>query len=168
MPCLSEEPCDPGEEFDHLFQFPEDEDVDFAWKITRFEPTPVMSTYLVAYANGEFRHLESAFYSPLSGRTVPLRIYSKHQWRHSSISVQEGNSAATPRNLPHAGFALEVTARVLPLYEQIFDIEYPLPKLDTLVVSGFFFRLISFADKMASRSTILMFVRFTHRLTLNA
>ncbi|KAJ7359624.1 leucyl aminopeptidase [Mycena albidolilacea] len=117
MPCLSEEPCDPGEEFDHLFQFPEDEDVDFAWKITRFEPTPVMSTYLVAYANGEFRHLESAFYSPLSGRTMPLRIYT------------------TPRNLPHAGFALEVTARVLPLYEQIFDIEYPLPKLDTLVVS---------------------------------
>ena len=24
---------------------------------------------------------------------------------------------------------------VLPLYEQVFDIEYPLPKLDTLVVS---------------------------------
>ncbi|KAJ6478725.1 hypothetical protein C8R47DRAFT_1178505 [Mycena vitilis] len=38
------------------------------------------------------------------------------------------------KNLPHAGFALELTARVLPLYEKIFDIEYPLPKLDTLVV----------------------------------
>ena len=24
---------------------------------------------------------------------------------------------------------------VLPLYEEVFDIEYPLPKLDTLVVS---------------------------------
>ncbi|KAJ7031993.1 leucyl aminopeptidase [Mycena alexandri] len=124
MPAYSEEPCDPSQEFDHLFQFPEDEGEDddnagFAWKITRFEPTPVMSTYLVAFANGEFRHLESSFCSPLSGRTVPLRIYT------------------TPKNLPHAGFALELTARVLPLYEQVFDIEYPLPKLDTLVVDDF-------------------------------
>ncbi|KAJ7108703.1 peptidase family M1-domain-containing protein [Mycena epipterygia] len=121
MPACSEEPCDPGEEFDHLFQFPdpEDEDAGFAWKITRFETTPLMSTYLVAYANGEFQHLESTFCSPISGRTVPLRIYT------------------TPKNLPHAGFALELTARVLPLYERIFDIEYPLPKLDTLVVDDF-------------------------------
>jgi hypothetical protein len=26
-------------------------------------------------------------------------------------------------------------ARVLPIYEKVFDIEYQLPKLDTLVVS---------------------------------
>ncbi|KAJ6627972.1 peptidase family M1-domain-containing protein [Mycena sp. CBHHK59/15] len=122
MPAYAEEPCDPGEELDRLFAFPEDatgdddDDAGFAWKITRFETTPVMSTYLVAYANGGFAHLESSFCSPISGRTVPLRIY------------------ATPRNVQHAGFALELTARVLPLYEQIFDIEYPLPKLDTLVV----------------------------------
>ncbi|KAJ7247921.1 hypothetical protein B0H12DRAFT_1203161 [Mycena haematopus] len=127
MPSYSEEPCDPSEELAHLFRLPEDQDVDddddddvgFAWKITKFQTTPSMSTYLVAYANGEFQHLESNFCSPLSGRTVPLRIYT------------------TPRNLPHAGFALELTARVLPLYEQIFDIEYPLPKLDTLVVDDF-------------------------------
>ncbi|KAF7351371.1 Aminopeptidase 1 [Mycena sanguinolenta] len=124
MPSYSEEPCDPGEELGHLFWFPEDDGVDdddtgFVWKITRFQTTPVMSTYLVAYANGAFRHLETEFCSPLSGRTVPLRIYT------------------TARNLPHAGFALELTARVLPLYEQIFDIEYPLPKLDTLVVDDF-------------------------------
>ncbi|KAJ6582902.1 leucyl aminopeptidase [Mycena vulgaris] len=124
MPAYSEEPCDPSQEFDHLFQFPDpeeedDDDAGFAWKVTRFETTPSMSTYLVAYANGEFQHLESAFCSPISGRTVPIRIYT------------------TPKNLPHAGFALELTARVLPLYERIFDIEYPLPKLDTLVVNDF-------------------------------
>lgn len=94
MPQYSEEPCDPSEEFDHLFQFLEDEneddDVGFAWKITRFETTPLMSTYLVAYANGGFQHLESAFCSPLSGRTVPLRIYSKHQWRHSGYPFKKG------------------------------------------------------------------------------
>ncbi|KAJ7441762.1 leucyl aminopeptidase [Mycena galericulata] len=124
MPARSEEPCDPSEELDHLFQLPAtdgdsdgDDDAGFTWKITRFETTPIMSTYLVAYANGQFEHLESTFRSPLSGRTVPLRIYT------------------TPKNIAHAGFALELTARVLPLYEQMFEIEYPLPKLDTLVVN---------------------------------
>ena len=34
-----------------------------------------MSTYLVAYANGVFEHLESSYTSPLSGKTRPLRIY---------------------------------------------------------------------------------------------
>jgi aminopeptidase 2 len=85
MPAYAEEPCDPSQEFDRLFddQLPEpepedDEDAGFEWKITRFETTPRMSTYLVAYATGEFQHLESAFCSPLSGRTVPIRIYSKY------------------------------------------------------------------------------------------
>jgi aminopeptidase 2 len=34
-----------------------------------------------------------------------------------------------------AQYALDIKAKVLPIYEEIFDIEYPLPKLDTLVVS---------------------------------
>jgi hypothetical protein len=43
--------------------------------------------------------------------------------------------SATPDIIHQAAFCLEVTAKVLPLYEKIFDIEYPLPKLDTLAVS---------------------------------
>jgi hypothetical protein len=31
-------------------------------------------------------------------------------------------------------FGLDVKAKVLPIYEKVFDIEFPLPKLDTLVV----------------------------------
>ncbi len=42
---------------------------------------------------------------------------------------------ATPDVIHQAQFALDVKKSVLPLYEQVFDIEYPLPKLDTLVVS---------------------------------
>ncbi|KAJ7748797.1 leucyl aminopeptidase [Mycena maculata] len=91
---------------------------DIQWKITRFEETPPMSSYLVAFANGPFEHLETAVVMPLSGRTVPLRIY------------------ATPDNIHQVGFCLDVTAKVLPLYETIFNIEYPLPKLDTLAVSA--------------------------------
>ncbi|KAI0933682.1 hypothetical protein AcV5_005768 [Taiwanofungus camphoratus] len=89
------------------------------WKVTRFETTPPMSTYLVAYANGRFAHLESSYKSPLSGKVRPLRIY------------------ATSDVIHQAQFALDVKRQVLPLYEQVFDIEYPLPKLDTLVASDF-------------------------------
>jgi aminopeptidase 2 len=62
-----------------------------SWYATAFETTPPvslegskeqdllttiqMSTYLLAYANGELVHLESSYKSPLSGRVRPLRIY---------------------------------------------------------------------------------------------
>lgn len=42
---------------------------------------------------------------------------------------------ATPDVIHQAQYALDIKAKVLPIYEEIFDIEYPLPKLDTLVVS---------------------------------
>ncbi|KAL6304086.1 ERAP1-like C-terminal domain-containing protein [Sparassis latifolia] len=90
------------------------------WKITRFEATPPMSTYFVAFANGQYKYLESSYTSPLSGKVHPLRVYT------------------SPEFIEGARFALEVSRRVLPIYEQMFGIEYPLPKLDTLIVHDFF------------------------------
>lgn len=65
------------------------------------------------------RHIESSFTSPLTGKTIPLRVYA--MWDH----IKQGQ------------LALETTAKILPIYEEIFDIAYPLPKLDTLVASDF-------------------------------
>lgn len=48
---------------------------DDKWKISRFQTTPPMSSYIVAYANGHFEYLEKSVVMPLSGRTLPLRIY---------------------------------------------------------------------------------------------
>ncbi|KAI0294885.1 leucyl aminopeptidase [Multifurca ochricompacta] len=92
---------------------------DGSWYATTFETTPPMSTYLLAFANGEFVHLESSYKSPLSGKVRPLRIY------------------ATPDAIGQAQYALDIKEKALPLYEQAFDIEYPLPKLDTLVANDF-------------------------------
>ncbi|KJA27394.1 hypothetical protein HYPSUDRAFT_131428 [Hypholoma sublateritium FD-334 SS-4] len=89
------------------------------WKISKFETTPPMSTYIVAFANGDFKFLEKSVVMPLSGKTIPLRIYTTADVIHQ------------------AQFALDVKAAVLPLYEKIFNVKYPLPKLDTLVVSDF-------------------------------
>nr|VWO96865.1 Probable aminopeptidase N PepN (Lysyl aminopeptidase) (LYS-AP) (Alanine aminopeptidase) [Ganoderma boninense] len=89
------------------------------WKVTKFETTPPVSTYLIAYANGPFVYLEDSYKSPLSGKVRSLRIYT------------------TPDVISQAQFALDIKRKVLPLYEEVFDIEYPLPKLDTLVASDF-------------------------------
>jgi hypothetical protein len=54
--------------------------------------------------------------------------------------------SATSDNIHQAQFALDVKAQVLPLYEKVFDIEYKLPKLDTLVVSPHAEAFVVFTD----------------------
>lgn len=78
-----------------------------------------MSTYLLAWANGPFEKLTSSYTSPLTKETKPLAIY------------------ATKDHIHQAQFALDVKAKILPIYERIFDVAFPLPKLDTLVASDF-------------------------------
>ncbi|KAF8887037.1 leucyl aminopeptidase [Gymnopilus junonius] len=118
MPVVSDHPLtpEPAIEIDEsLFAGTQNE----KWKVTRFETTPLMSCYIVAFANGEFEHLESSVVMPLSGKAVPLRVY------------------ATKDVVSQAQYTLDVKKAVLPLYEKIFDVEYPLPKLDTLVAHDF-------------------------------
>lgn len=93
-----------------------------------------MSTYIVAWVNGQFAYLESSYKSS-SGQIRPLRIYSEFLYTKALPSL---SPPATPDLIDQAKYALEVKAKVLPLYEQIFDIAYPLPKLDTVVVSLLF------------------------------
>ncbi|KAF8969809.1 leucyl aminopeptidase [Flammula alnicola] len=119
MPAISEEVIEPGvntpADIADIIATTRNE----KWKITKYETTPPMSSYIVAFANGHFEFLEKSVVMPLSGKTVPLRIYTTSDVIHQ------------------AQFALDVKAAVLPLYEKVFDVEYPLPKLDTLVASDF-------------------------------
>ena len=89
------------------------------WKITKFETSPLMSTYLVAFACGEFAYLNSEYQSAKTGKVVPLRIFS------------------TPDTIKQARFGLDIKKWALPIYEEIFDIPFALPKLDTLVAHDF-------------------------------
>ena len=126
---------------------------DGSWHATSFETTPPvsvesnrapnqltteqMSTYLLAFANGEFVHLESSYKSPLSGRVRPLRIYGMTSYLTGRHRVDDYVPLATPDVINQAQYALDIKQKALPLYEQAFDIEYPLPKLDTLVAHDF-------------------------------
>ena len=98
-----------------------------------------MSTYLVAFANGDFKYIESSYKSGLSGKERKLRIYSTPKLiltRLSELRIPYARFSATPDVIHQAQFALEVKRNCLPHYEKAFDVEFPLPKLDTLVVSS--------------------------------
>lgn len=81
---------------------------------TVFEPTPRMSTYLLAFAYGDLDYLEA---TTKSGTTV--RTY------------------ATPDNIGHTEFALEVAVKCLDFYNEYFDIPYPLAKCDFIALPDF-------------------------------
>lgn len=74
MPAISEEVLGPNSNVSEDIRALADSDG--KWKVSKFENTPPMSTYIVAIANGDFKYLETSVKMPLSGKTVPLRIYS--------------------------------------------------------------------------------------------
>ncbi|KAF8921527.1 leucyl aminopeptidase [Mucidula mucida] len=120
MPAYSEKVYAPGSEDALEKNMPSLKALDSSWKITKFDSTPPMSTYLVAYANGPFNIWKTRLRCPAERIFLSKSIY-----------------LATPELLHQAQFALDVKKKVLPLYEEIFDVEFPLPKLDTLVVHDF-------------------------------
>ena len=83
-------------------------------KTVRFAPTPVMSTYLLAFIVGEFDWVEEQ-----TQEGVPIRVYTPVGQR------EQGR------------FALAAACRTLSFFEQYFAIPYPLPKLDMIALPDF-------------------------------
>ena len=85
-------------------------------KKIKFAPTPIMSTYLVAFAVSELDYIE-AFTTDAAKTKV--RVYA-------------------PKGLASQGqFALDVAVKTLEFFAVYFDIPYPLPKMDLLCVAHF-------------------------------
>ncbi|KAI0113996.1 peptidase family M1-domain-containing protein [Nemania sp. FL0031] len=83
-------------------------------KAVKFNPTPLMSTYLVAFIIGELNYIETKKFR------VPIRVY-----------------APPSSNIEHGQFSLELAARTLEYYEKIFDADFPLPKMDMVAIPDF-------------------------------
>ena len=83
-------------------------------KQVKFETTPMMSTYLLAFVVGEFDYIE--------GKTengVVLRVYTP------------------PGKQDHGNFALEIGLKALDLFDETFGEKFPLPKMDMVGIPEF-------------------------------
>jgi aminopeptidase N len=98
--------------------------------LSRFEETPPMSTYLVAFALTDFECVSS-----VTSTNIAVNVCA----RPEAIRNNEGN------------FALEVSMKVIPYYEQSYNISYPLSKCDH-------FALPDFAIGKYSRLNHLLFI----------
>lgn len=85
------------------------------YKIVSFSPTPVMSTYLLAFVVGEFEYIEG---------------FTKDKKVHIKVFTTEGKKY-------QAKFALDVAIKSLEFYNNYFDIPYPLPTLDLIAIPDF-------------------------------
>ena len=83
-------------------------------KIVRFAETPPMSTYLLAFAVGNFSCVKE-----LSSSGTLMRVW------------------ATTGNEARGRFALVVSLRLLDYFNDYFGIPYPLPKLDHVAIPDF-------------------------------
>ncbi|KAJ1509138.1 Aminopeptidase 2 mitochondrial [Coelomomyces lativittatus] len=89
-------------------------------RIMKFATTPIMSTYLLAFAIGEFEFIE-AFTTPTTylPHRVRCRVYTTHGLK------EQGQ------------FALDVAVKTLTYFSEIFGIPYPLTKCDQIAVPDF-------------------------------
>ncbi|KIW53349.1 hypothetical protein PV05_08929 [Exophiala xenobiotica] len=88
-------------------------------KVVCFEKSPVMSTYLLAWAVGDFEYIEALTERTYSGKKIPVRIYT------------------TKGLTQYAQFALRDACDALDFFSERFGVDYPLPKCDHLVVHEF-------------------------------
>ncbi|SSD60283.1 probable Alanine/arginine aminopeptidase [Saccharomycodes ludwigii] len=82
-------------------------------KVSVFNTTPKMSTYLIAFIVSELKYVENTDFR------IPIRVY------------------ATPGNEKDGQFAADLTAKTLDFFEKAFGIKYPLPKMDNVAVHEF-------------------------------
>ena len=84
------------------------------YKKVYFDKTPIMSTYLLAFIIGDLDKC-----STIAENNVEINIW------------------ATKHNVIHGEFELQVAKDLLKYYNEYFQIDYPLPKLDHLAIPDF-------------------------------
>lgn len=89
-------------------------ELDSGKKAVRFNKTPLMSTYLLAFVVGELNMIESNAFR------VPVRVY-----------------APPGLDIEHGRFSLDLAAKTLAFYEDVFGIAFPLPKMDQIAIPDF-------------------------------
>ncbi|KIV98469.1 uncharacterized protein PV09_09722 [Verruconis gallopava] len=108
-------------------------------KIVSFDTTPIMSTYLLAWAVGDFEYVEDFTKRKYNGKNLPVRVY-------------------TTRGLEEQGrYALEHAPKIIDYFSEIFRIDYPLPKSDLLAVHEFSHGAMENWGLVTYRTTAVLF-----------
>ncbi|KAH8677603.1 peptidase family M1 [Xylariales sp. PMI_506] len=108
-------------------------------QMVSFERTPVMSTYLLAWAVGDFEYIEAFTERRYNGKQLPVRVY-------------------TTRGLKEQGrWALEHAPKTIDLFSESFGIDYPLPKSDLLAVHEFSHGAMENWGLVTYRTTAVLF-----------
>ncbi|XP_068247585.1 aminopeptidase N-like [Palaemon carinicauda] len=81
------------------------------WLVDEFETTPPMSTYLVIFVIAEIESVAST-----NNDGIPIRVWARNEVIHQTK------------------FALQLTEKTHAFFEDMFNISYPLPKLDVVAV----------------------------------
>lgn len=79
-----------------------------------FQESPQMSTYLLAWAIGEFDFVQAS-----TKNGIVIRVFSP------------------PGRAEQGRFALDCGVRALDFYDEFFKVPYPLPKLDMICITEF-------------------------------
>lgn len=109
------------------------------FKVVSFDQTPIMSTYLLAWAFGDFEYVEDFTHRKYSGKPMPVRVY-------------------TTKGLEdQARFGLKNASQVVDYFSEIFRIDYPLPKLDLLAVHEFSHNAMENWGLITYRTTAILF-----------
>ncbi|XP_029430470.1 aminopeptidase Ey-like [Rhinatrema bivittatum] len=85
------------------------------WTVNRFDKTPKMSTYLLAFIVSDFGYAEEP------GSHPQVRIWA----RRKAIQDKQGE------------YALNVTGKILNYYDGYYNVSYPLPKSDQVALPDF-------------------------------
>lgn len=108
-------------------------------KIVSFERSPVMSTYLLAWAIGDFEYVEAFTERHYNGKPLPVRVY-------------------TTRGLKEQGrLGLTQCLKVVDYFSEIFKVDYPLPKLDLLAVHEFSHNAMENWGLIVYRTTAILY-----------
>jgi aminopeptidase N len=109
------------------------------WKVVTFEKAPIMSTYLYAWAFGDFEYVEDFTKRKYNGKNLPVRVY-------------------TTRGLKKQGeWALLNCHQIVDYFSDIFKIDYPLPKVDLLACHEFSHGAMENWGLITYRTTALLF-----------
>ncbi|KAL5332209.1 peptidase family M1-domain-containing protein [Aspergillus crustosus] len=108
-------------------------------KVVSFDTTPVMSTYLLAWAVGDFDYVEALTERKYQGKSIPVRVYTTKGLKEQ------------------ARFALDCAHQTVDYFSEVFEIEYPLPKADLLAVHEFAMGAMENWGLVTYRTTAVLF-----------